>query len=107
MSENENTQDLNRPEGKRQVTGVATSSELYEAKKVAEAKAKEEGSKEHTVASFLPEVVSEMRKVIWQTPKQLAVSTAVVLVFLIVVTGLVAGVDFLAGLGVEKILNPQ
>ncbi|PRQ10650.1 preprotein translocase subunit SecE [Corynebacterium sp. 13CS0277] len=92
-----------RPAGKRQVTGVATTAEAYEAKKKV-AKPAEDSTPGGSVATFLPEVASEMKKVIWPTPKQMVVYTTIVLAFLIAVTALVAGVDFLAGLGVEKIL---
>jgi len=52
----------------------------------------------------MPEVVSEMRKVIWPTARQMLNYTIIVFAFLILLTGLVAGVDFLAGIGVEKVL---
>lgn len=98
-----------RPTGKRQMTGVGTTSTTtsssYEAKRVAKASPEDE-KPGGGVLSFMPEVVSEMRKVIWPTARQMVVYTAVVFAFLIVVTALVSGVDFLAGLGVEKILTP-
>jgi preprotein translocase subunit SecE len=43
---------------------------------------------------FLREVVAELRKVIWPTRKELLTYTAVVVVFLTVVTAIVAGLDF-------------
>ena len=58
------------------------------------------------VASFLPEVVSEVRKVIWPTARQMVIYTLVVFAFLIIVTALVSGVDFLVGAGVEEVLTP-
>jgi preprotein translocase subunit SecE len=96
-----------RPTGKRQMTGAgtATTSSSYEAKRVAKTSPEDE-KPGGGAASFLPEVVSEMRKVIWPTARQMVVYTAVVFAFLIVVTALVSGVDFVAGLGVEKILTP-
>ena len=45
-----------------------------------------------------------MKRVIWPTGRQMVNYTAIVLAFLIVLTAIVAGVDFLAGLGVEKVL---
>ncbi|WP_222853730.1 preprotein translocase subunit SecE [Fodinicola acaciae] len=42
---------------------------------------------------FVREVVAELRKVIWPTRKELITYTAVVVVFLIVMTGLVALLD--------------
>lgn len=94
-----------RPTGKRQLKGVSTTSTTsYEAKRVAPL---DEGAAEkNKVLSFFPEVVSEMKKVIWPTSKQMLNYTLIVLAFLILVTALVSGVDFLAGLGVEKVFVP-
>jgi preprotein translocase subunit SecE len=95
-----------RPTGKRQLAGVGTtSSASYEAKRVVKSDAEDE-KPGGGVASFIPEVVSEMRKVIWPTARQMVVYTLVVFAFLIVVTALVSGVDFIVGLGVEKVLTP-
>ncbi|RLK60746.1 preprotein translocase subunit SecE [Actinokineospora cianjurensis] len=49
---------------------------------------------------FLREVVSELRKVIWPTRKQLIGYTAVVLVFVTFMVALVAGLDVGLGKGV-------
>ena len=43
---------------------------------------------------FLREVVSELRKVIWPTRKQMVTYTAVVLVFVAFMVALIAGIDF-------------
>lgn len=98
-----------RPTGKRQMAGVGTAttttSSSYEAKRAPRTSPEDEKPGGGAV-SFLPEVVSEMRKVIWPTARQMVVYTLVVFAFLIVVTALVSGVDFIAGLGVEKILTP-
>ena len=93
-----------RPTGKRQVTGAATNSEAYKAK---QARGKESSDEQHGggVTAFFPEVVQEMRKVIWPTARQMVVYTSIVFAFLIITTALVAGVDFLAGMGVEKVLT--
>lgn len=87
-----------RPTGKRQLTGVATDT-------VAKVATEDKEKSEHTIGTFFPEVASEMKKVIWPTAHQMVVYTSIVLVFLIILTGIVAGVDFLAGLGVEKVLT--
>ncbi|MEJ5997640.1 preprotein translocase subunit SecE [Corynebacterium sp. H130] len=98
----ENVAAAARPAGKRQVTGASTTSTAQlEAKKVARTSDDEKVG--GGVAAFLPEVGSELKKVIWPTAKQMATYTIVVFLFLIFMTALVAGVDFLAGLGVEKI----
>lgn len=95
-----------RPAGKRQVIGASTASTPEVNKQVARKNTKGHDEKrEHTVGSFFPEVASEMRKVIWPTARQMVVYTAVVFGFLILITALVAGVDFLAGLGVEHVLT--
>ncbi|MCP3798921.1 preprotein translocase subunit SecE [Allokutzneria sp. A3M-2-11 16] len=49
---------------------------------------------------FLREVVAELRKVIWPTRKQLVTYTAVVLVFVAFMVGLVAGLDVALAQGV-------
>lgn len=46
------------------------------------------------IARFFREVVAELRKVIWPTRKELLTYTAVVVVFVTVVTALVVGFDF-------------
>lgn len=106
MSEQQRAKDVAtaRPTGKRQLAGTSTTSTTSAEVQRTQSKAaqEKEGNK---VVSFLPEVVTEMKKVIWPTGKQMVQYTLVVFAFLIVVTGLVAGIDFLAGLGVEKILS--
>ncbi|AKK07825.1 preprotein translocase subunit SecE [Corynebacterium testudinoris] len=98
-----------RPTGKRQLTGSGagtTTTSSFEAKNVAKPATDDSGKPGGGVAAFLPEVVSEVRKVIWPTARQMVTYTLVVFAFLIVVTALVSSVDFLAGAGVEKILSP-
>jgi preprotein translocase subunit SecE len=46
------------------------------------------------IGNFFREVVSELRKVIWPTRKDLLTYTAVVIVFVTVMTTIVAGLDF-------------
>ncbi|MCS4535742.1 preprotein translocase subunit SecE [Corynebacterium sp. HS2168-gen11] len=108
MSEEQPTQGgVARPTGKRQLTGVSTTSTAsYEAKQAVPAGEPEE-SKANKVAAFIPEVGVELKKVIWPTASQMLNYTLIVFAFLILLTGLVAGVDFLAGLGVEKVLGSR
>ncbi|GAA1470855.1 preprotein translocase subunit SecE [Corynebacterium felinum] len=108
MSDQQPTQGgAARPTGKRQLTGASTTSTAsYEAKQAAPAGGSEDKSTNKVVA-FIPEVVTEMKKVIWPTAKQMVNYTLIVFAFLILLTALVAGVDFLAGLGVEKVLTPR
>ncbi len=95
-----------RPTGKRQLAGASTASaSTYEAKR-APVTDPEDDKPGGGVISFLPEVISEVRKVIWPTARQMVIYSLVVFAFLIVVTALVSGVDFVVGLGVEEILTP-
>ncbi|BBH65981.1 hypothetical protein ACTI_26660 [Actinoplanes sp. OR16] len=52
------------------------------------------------VGSFFREVVSELRKVIWPTRKELLTYTSVVIVFVVVVTAIVSGLDYVFGKGI-------
>lgn len=93
-----------RPTGKRQLAGVSTTStSVAEAAKAR--KSDDEDSKGGSVTRFFPEMVEEIRKVVWPTGKQMLQYTIIVFAFLIVMTALVAGVDFLAGMGVETVLT--
>ncbi|MCZ9309460.1 preprotein translocase subunit SecE [Corynebacterium uberis] len=92
------------PTGKRQRTGASTvTSATYQSKQVAKT-ARDDENPGGGPLRYLPEVASEMKKVIWPTASQMVTYTLVVFAFLIVLTALVSGVDFLAGLGVEKVL---
>lgn len=97
-----------RPTGKRQLSGASTvSSASYEAKRnQAQRREASDDKPGGGPAAFVPEVVSEVRKVIWPTGKEMVVYTTVVFAFLIVMTALVWGVDQLATLGISAILNP-
>jgi preprotein translocase subunit SecE len=46
------------------------------------------------LVNFVREVVAELRKVIWPTRKELLTYTAVVVVFVTIVTSVVAGLDY-------------
>lgn len=104
MSEEKPSQQgVSRPTGKRQLAGVSTTStSSYQAK---HAPVEPEEKTPNRVISFIPQVVDEMKKVIWPTARQMVTYTIIVFTFLILLTALVAGVDFLAGLGVEKVLS--
>lgn len=112
MSDEQNTgsSGVSRPTGKRQLSGVSTTSTSGSGTGKVSAPTKSSDSGETRYGGgpvrFIPEVVAEVRKVIWPTARQMVVYTVVVLVFLVILTALVSGVDFLAGLGVEKILTP-
>lgn len=109
QNENEASRNTSRPTSKRQLSGITDASQATKGSSVVSGSRTNSRSDEPkyggSIKTFFPEVVSEMRKVIWPTSKQMVIYTAVVLVFLILVTALVSGVDFLAGLGVEKVLT--
>jgi len=46
------------------------------------------------IGGFFREIISELRKVIWPTRKELLTYTAVVIVFVTVITTIVAGLDY-------------
>ena len=46
------------------------------------------------IGGFIREVVSELRKVIWPTRKELLTYTTIVVVFVTVVTAIVTGLDY-------------
>jgi len=52
------------------------------------------------IREFVRESVSELRRVVWPTRKQVVTYTAVVLVFVIFMSLLVSAIDLVAGRGV-------
>ena len=100
--------EASRPTGKRQLAGTSTTSTAdYENKRAVQTTDKARDEKPGGgVSSYIPEVVSEMKKVHWPSAKEMAQYTLVVFGFLILTTALVWGVDTLAGLGVEAVLTP-
>ena len=58
-----------------------------------------------TPALFYRQVVAELRKVIWPTRNEMATYTVVVMVFVIVMTGIVFGLDFLFQKGVMSLFG--
>jgi len=48
-------------------------------------------------ALFVRQVVAELRKVIWPTRKELVAYTTVVVVFVIIMAGIIAGLDYVFG----------
>ena len=71
-----------RPTGKRQLTGASTTSaDAYAEKRlVKEEKDEKWGG---GVKTFIPEVIEQMRKVIWPSSKQMLNYTLIVFLFLI------------------------
>lgn len=96
-----------RPTGKRQLAGAATLTPNSAAKPIVQVSEGDSSSQRgSSVASFLPEVVAEMKKVVWPTHKEMVQYTLITFAFLIVLTALVWSVDALTGLGVEWVLTP-
>ncbi|MEU6996758.1 preprotein translocase subunit SecE [Nonomuraea sp. NPDC046570] len=56
-------------------------------------------------ALFYRQVVNELRKVIWPTRKDLITYTTVVLVFVLIMVGIVSGLDALFTEGVLRIFG--
>lgn len=66
------------------------------ARKAKKAKAADAGSTRNPILfvwNYLKQVVAELRKVIWPNRKQMVNYTAVVMVFLVLMTALISGVD--------------
>lgn len=93
-----------RPEGKRQVAGKATTARASAASKAPEVVA----TRRNPIAAivdYFRGVIREMGKVIWPTGKEMVSYTVVVIVFLILMTVLVAGTDYLAAMGIQKLFG--
>ncbi|MEY4322921.1 MAG: hypothetical protein RL410_702 [Actinomycetota bacterium] len=58
-----------------------------------------------SIAQFVRESVSELRRVVWPTRKQVVTYTIVVVVFVIFMSLLVSAVDLLVGRGVLVIFG--
>ena len=56
-------------------------------------------------ALFYRQVVAELRKVIWPTRKDLVTYTAVVFIFVLIMVGIVSGLDFLFTEGVLAVFG--
>ncbi|AKK10309.1 preprotein translocase subunit SecE [Corynebacterium uterequi] len=99
------SREESRPAGKRQLSGSSTVS-ASDVKAKAAASTTNSDSYGGGVGAFVPEVVSEMRKVIWPTGREMVTYTLVVFSFLIFMTALVWGVDQLANMGITAVLAP-
>lgn len=89
-----------RPVGKRQIGGTASTARATAAKKSPEV-VKTRRNPFAAIVDFLRGVFQEMAKVIWPTGRELLSYTFIVLIFLVIMTVLVGGVDFLTNLGVQ------
>ncbi len=67
-------------------------------------KAKKKGRK-HSISRWFREMRSELKKVVWPTPKQIVNNTAVALVVMIVFAIVVWGFDEVASYGVKALIS--
>ncbi|MFC3849200.1 preprotein translocase subunit SecE [Corynebacterium hansenii] len=102
MAEEKSTTAAARPTGKRQVSG-APATTARDSRPVKRNDDEKLGTR--NPLTFIKQVISELRKVIWPTGRQMVVYTIVVLLFLVFMVTLVWGVDALAGLGVQSIFT--
>lgn len=93
-----------RPAGKRQVAGTATTARATSNTKAPEV-VKTRNNPFVAIVDFIRGVIREITKVIWPTGKEMVTYTLVVLAFLIVMTALVAGVDWVASELVKLMFN--
>lgn len=108
MSEKDPQDQQARPTGKRQLSGASTiSSDSYQQKRAQVARSESQDEKlGGGPAAFLPEVVTELRKVVWPTGREMLNYTLIVFAFLIIMTAIVWGVDTLVSAGIGAILAP-
>ncbi|HAN71705.1 MAG TPA: preprotein translocase subunit SecE [Actinobacteria bacterium] len=57
------------------------------------------------LALFIRQVVAELRKVIWPTRKELIAYTTVVVIFVLIMAGIIAGYDYVFTRGVLLIFG--
>ena len=86
-----------RPTGKRQKDGQATTARANSASRAPEV-VKTRKNPFSAIVDFFRGVIREMSKVIWPTGREMVMYTIVVLVFLVLLTTLVGGVDYLTSL---------
>jgi preprotein translocase subunit SecE len=63
------------------------------------------GGRIRNIGTFYKQVVAELRKVIWPTRKELVTYTTVVVVFVLIITAIVAVFDLAFGKGVLAIFG--
>ena len=66
---------------------------------------KDKGSVFSRIALFIRQVVAELRKVIWPTRKELIAYTTVVVIFVLIMAGIIAGYDYVFTRGVLLIFG--
>ena len=106
---NPNGQTPAQPTGKRQLRGATPVSSADLEDKRTPAKNTAAGNERESysgngVAAFPGEVAEEMKKVIWPTSRQMVNYTLIVFAFLIVLTALMWGTDWIGARLVEWVL---
>lgn len=66
---------------------------------------KDKGNVFSRLALFIRQVVAELRKVIWPTRKELIAYTTVVVIFVLIMAGIIAGYDYVFTEGVLRIFG--
>ncbi|MFG2246865.1 preprotein translocase subunit SecE [Spirillospora sp. NPDC048823] len=66
---------------------------------------KEKSPKRTTPALFVRQIIAELRKVIWPTRRELITYTVAALVFVLIMVGIVSGVDYGLQQGVYAIFG--
>lgn len=106
MSDENTTNDRLRPSGKRQIDGAGEGS-TRSTSAVAVSRANDDaghGSSRNPIA-YVGSVGREMKKVIWPTGREMVSSTAITLIFLVIMVALCASIDFATHEGVEFIFG--
>ena len=93
-----------RPTGKRQRDGEATSARATASQRGPEV-VKTRRNPFTAIVDFLRGVISEIRKVIWPTSREMLTYTTIVLAFLIFFTALIGGVDWVTNLALKEIFS--
>jgi preprotein translocase subunit SecE len=88
--------------GRRQGSGVAADvgSSVAVAERAKDTTASKSANPFVRIWTFLKEVVTELKKVIWPTRREMITYTIVVLVFVVLMTAFIAGIDLAFGKGV-------
>lgn len=76
---------------------MATQTDQAPAERPAKAGRPSKGGGRTTPVVFVRQVVAELRKVIWPTRHELTTYTTVALIFIVVMVGIVTGLDALLG----------
>lgn len=106
MSDENTTNDRLRPSGKRQIDRAGEGSAGKTSAVAISRTADEAGHRgSRNPVAYVGSVGREMKKVIWPTGREMVSSTAITIVFLVIMVALCASIDFLTHEGVEFIFG--